>query len=275
MNFSGDLMANAKIFKPLPMTVTADSTASGFDPAFMANDHQGVVWQSPASGSAHYVQVDLGADVPFDMAALFGLANINATAVLTINIGTEAQGPSFAGGSWNSGPLSVFAGTAMLVNGKGVAYWEAPAVAGPPAAARYIRFGFSNLTAGAAIQVGRIAVGKNLVLGRNYAFGGAHGIRDFSTVSFSSRAVLLRKSAPKLRAIGLTFTAATRAEAEDGILPLLEQAGLGSPIVLVRDPAVHANRQRRIYFGLLEGDLGLIHRNAVAWQWSANLVSLF
>lgn len=268
-------MANAKIFRALPLAgASADVTEAGFAPANFMNDYAGVVWQSPAAGAAHFVQVDLGADVAFDTAALFGIANCPPGATMTVNIATDAQGPTFPGGSWTGGALPLRAGVTDLVNGKAVALWQAPAVAPPPAAARHIRFGFNGL-ADAALQVARVAVGQCLVLNRNYAFGGAHGIRDYSTVGFSARGNLLRRRGKKMRAIGLSFPAVKQDEVEAQVQPLIELAGLDSPVVLIRDPADNAMRQRRMYFGLLEGDLGMIHRAASGWEWRCNLVSLF
>lgn len=46
-------------------------------------------------------------------------------------------------------------------------------------------------------------------------------------------------------------------------------------VALVTDPAVHAQRQNRCYFGPLVGDLGQTWRNSAAWEAKVNLVSIF
>ena len=104
--------------------------------------------------------------------------------------------------------------------------------------------------------------------------GAALGVRDFGSLDFSNRAVLLRRYAKKLRSVGLTFASAYKDEVEAQIMPLLEEIGGTDCIALITDPAADAMRQRRMYYGPLVGEIGTIWRNAAAWQWQATLQSL-
>ena len=72
------------------------------------------------------------------------------------------------------------------------------------------------------------------------------------------------------------FTAATclTGEVEASVAPLLEKVGNTEPIALLTDPAPHAMRQRRAYFGPMVGDIGVTWRKATLFQSQANLVSL-
>ncbi len=110
-----------------------------------------------------------------------------------------------------------------------------------------------------------MVLGKAYVPERNFAFGAAFGLRDFAKVDFSARAALLRTKRPrKLRTVGISLPMAFRDETEASVLPLLEALGLDGPVALITDPAANAMRERRAYFGLLQGDLGSVWRNAKA-----------
>jgi len=56
-------MSNALIIKPLPFAaVSASSTAAGYDPSYIGNDHMGVVWKSATGADSRAITVDMGAD---------------------------------------------------------------------------------------------------------------------------------------------------------------------------------------------------------------------
>lgn len=263
-------MSNAIIVKPLALgSVSASSTETGYDAANVANDYLGVVWKSATGAASRSITLDLGADVALDFAALLGCTGATGSWTLTVEAATAAQGPSFPGGSFNSGALAFLAGATMPESGRGVGWWSN----GATVTGRYWRFTIGGL-ASAAATVARIVIGRKLQLERNFVFGGAFGVRDFSQVDFSARGVLLRRRAARLPVIGISFANAHRDEVETAIMPLLQQVGGAEPIFLCTDPAADALRQKRCYFGPLTGELGTIQRNASAWEWKVNIASL-
>lgn len=264
---------NAWILAPLPIAnAVASATAAGFSIVNVANDFAGVVWQSNGEAAPAFY-VDLGSDQPVDTAMLFGLyGGVGALNTMTVQVATSAQGPGFLAGAYTDfvvGAVPVLAGANRLAGAKGVALVSRTGTI----SGRYVRFGFSALTG--AIQIGRVVVGQRIVLERNFSFGGAFGIRDFGSLELSNRAVLLRRRAPKRRTVGISFSAARRDEVEATIMPLVEQLGGTDCMALVTDPAPDPMRERRCYFGPLTGELGAIWRNAAAWEWRVNLLSLF
>lgn len=78
----------------------------------------------------------------------------------------------------------------------------------------------------------------------------------------------------QLRGIGISYDAATKAEIETDIMPLLERVGNEYPICIVTDPDADAQRQNRIYFGYLAGDLGAIWSRFDGFTTSFNLVAI-
>jgi hypothetical protein len=265
-------MSNAIIMRPLVPTgyATVRGTAAGAL-VNVGNDYAGLTWSGTVSAGNADIRVDMGADVTIDTIALFGIAGITGgSPLIQIYVNTAAQGPG-AGGGWAAN-ISPFAGANALPNGKQAALWLAPTVGGPPAS-RY--WTFTGLDVGAAFTIGRIALGRRIALARNFAFGGAFGVRDFGRLDFSNRAVMIRRRGPKLRTVGLTFPHVYKDEAEATVAPLIEMAGIDTPLLLVTDPDANAMRTRRMYFGQLSGDLGLVQRTAAGWQWQANMTSLF
>ncbi len=264
-------MSNALIIKPLPFAaVTASSTASGYDPAYIGNDHMGVVWKSAAGAATRTITVDMGADVVMDTAVLIGCTGADANWTLKVDAATSAQGSSFPAGSWVGATLPFLAGAAMPTSGRGRALWLAP-VFSPPAS-RYWRFTIGGLGSGAA-TIGRLVLGRKIQLARNFQFGAAFGVRDLSSVDFSVRGVLLRRRGTKLRTLGISYGAATRDEVESKINPLLEQVGISEPIALILDPDAHEQRQNRIWFGTLVGDLTAIWAKPSGSEWRVSMVS--
>lgn len=258
---------------PLPIVAASSgSTASGFDAINVGNDYEGVVWRSVSAGSIDLI-VDLGSDGALDTLMMFGLSGPPTAATMQLFFATAAQGSSFSTYAYSTAALPLYAGATPLVSGKGVALWTAPD-AGFPAAVRYILIRFDG-PADYAAEVGRVAVGQRLRLSRNFAFGGTFGVRDFSSVDFSSRGALIRRRGKKRRVASISFPWVAKEEIERQVQPLLELAGNSEPIALVTDPAPDDLRQRRCYFGPLVGDLGTTWRVANGWEWRAGIVSLF
>lgn len=266
-------MSNAIAFKPLALAgVTASNTAAGYDAAYAANDYMGVVWKSDTGAATRTLVIDLGNDTAFDVIALFGMTGAQPGWTLKIETATAAQGNGFPGGSWIGSTDPLLAGSAMPSSGRGKALWLAPAIS-PPPASRYIRLTIGSL-ANAAVTVARVAIGRRLTLERNFQFGASFGVRDLGSLDFSARGVMLRRRAARLRSVGLTFPHVRRDEIEAKVQPLLELAGNTEPLCLVTDPDAHAQRQNRMYFGPLIGDLGSTWARPGGFEWRANLVGM-
>lgn len=233
-------MGRAFFYLPVPIAgASASSTAAGFDPANVANDHMGVVYRSAGGASSVSLVVDLGSPQPIDTALLLGCTG--AQAGWTLKVESASDVSISADVTIHATALPFLAGQAMPTHGRGVSLWAADNV---PAAKRYWRFTIGNL-AGAAVTIARVAMGQRITLARNFAFGGAFGVRDLGSVNFSSGGVRLLREAAKLRTVGITFPAVTKEEAEAKVQPLIEQAAGQLPMVLVTDPDPHPLRQRR------------------------------
>ncbi|MDZ7894169.1 MAG: hypothetical protein U5M50_03925 [Sphingobium sp.] len=266
-------MSNGFVLKPLPFTVIGwSSVAAGYDPANMANDHMGVVWKSAGGSANQAIIIDLGADTAIDTLVLTGCTGAQPEWTLYIAAGTEAQGASFSPEMWQSGALPFLAGAVMPVSGRGRSLWMAPTVGGPPPS-RYIFLNIDGLS-GAAVTIARIVIGKRVQLGRNFSFGAAFGVRDLGNADFSPRGVFLRRRGAKLRSVGLTFSSVYKDEVEAVVHPLIETVGLTEPVALVTDPDPDDQRQNRIWFGPMVGDLGTVWTRASGFEWRANVVSL-
>ncbi len=263
-------MANAWILSPLPGTVTATSTAPGYQASYVLNDHAGVIWKSTGGAVADLI-VDLGSDIVCDSLLLFGCDGATPAATLQVTAATQAQGAGFGATSYAGPAAPMLAGSIMPVSGRGVSLWQAPNAI---PASRYWRLRFAGLD-GAPIAVARLVLGKRIQLERNYSNGGSFGVRDLGSLDFSPRGVLLRRRAAKLRTLALTFANIRKDEVEATTKPLLERIGNTEMIGLVVDPAEDPQRQNRCYFGPLVGDLAQTRRNAAAWESKTNLVSIF
>lgn len=266
-------MSNSIIVKPLPFaSVSASSTAAGYDPTYIGNDHMGVVWKSEVGAATRTITVDMGSDVRIDAALLLGCTGADANWTLKVQAATAAQGSSFGQLAYDSGDAPFLAGSAAPVSGRGRALWLPPSAAAIPAA-RYWRFVIGGLGAGAA-TIGRLVLGRRLQLARNIVYGAAFGVRDLGSLDFSRRGVLLRQRGKKLRTISATYPAASRVEAESYIHPLLEEVGNTGPIALILDPDPDAQRQNRIWFGPMIGDIGTVWQTPAGFEWRGEIVDL-
>jgi len=263
-------MANAFFLPPLPIAAAfAPSTAAGHDPLFVGNDHAGVVWKAASAAGTDLV-LDLGVDRAVDTIMLFGVEGATAGTTLQVIWSTAAAGPGFAPFTGADAPVPLLAGALLPESGRGVALWQAPATL---PACRYWLLRIAG--AAAPITIGRAVIGTRFQPERNFAYGAAFGVRDLGTADINRRGVLLRSRGRKLRTVGLSFPGLRKDEVEASTLPLMERVGNTECVALVTDPAPHAQRQRRSYFGPLVGDLSHAWRNAAAWEARANLVSLF
>lgn len=264
-------MANGFLLEPAQLaSVTASSTATGYLATNVGVDRMGNVWRSATGSATQTLTIDLGADTTLDTITLHGLAGAEATWQWSIDLATAAQG-AFSGSFWSGSAEDLLAGSVMPVNGRGRALWLAPG--GAPAAARYVRLNFSALSS-AAVEVGRVVIGSRVQLSQNFSYGGALGIRDTGSISFSARGVPLVREGARKRGIGLSCEGATRAEVESEIMPMLERVGTTGGVALVVDPDADAQRQNRIYFGPLTGDLGVVWAGYDRFVWQANIVAL-
>lgn len=265
-------MSNAVIVQPLPIVAaTASSSAAGYLPEYVGNDHAGVVWKSGVGQASQSITIDLGADMAVDAALLLGCTGASAAWTLTIQAATAAQGAGFPGGSWSSGAMPFLAGSAMPVSGKGRTLWLG--TGSPPATARYWRFTVSGLS-NAALSIARIVLGRKIQLARNFQFGAAFGIRDTGSADFSIRGVLGRRRGVKMRSVGVSFGSVHKDEVEAVVHPLIEQVGITEPIALITDPDAHAQRQNRIWFGTITGDVGTVWQKPDGFEWRVSLVGL-
>lgn len=256
--------------------VLQSTTAVG-DPMNVGNDHAGVIWRSGLARDATpaiVLGLDLGKDIAVDTIMVFGITGSGPDALVRVRARSAAAG-DFEGPGYD-GPLQpLFAGSEMPASGRQVAIIDVGATLASGSLNRRIRLEFAFGDAARFIQIGRVAIGKRLTLDRNFAFGAGFGLRDLGAVDFSSGGGLLRRRAPKLRTVGLTFANAYRDEVEAKVQPLIERAGGQEAIALCVDPEPHPMRSRRCYFGPITGDLGTVQRSAQAWEWRAALIDLF
>lgn len=263
-------MSNAVIIKPLPFAaISASSTAVGHSPAYVSNDHMGVVWKSEGGANAQSLLIDLGADMLVDALSLFGCTGAAPSWSMRVQAATAAQGSGFAATVYDGGNQPFLAGTAMPVTMRGRALHLLPA----PVSARYWRVTIDGLANGAAV-VARAVLGRKIQLERNFSFGGAFGVKDMSSLDFSVRGVLLRRRGVKLRTVALTFSNVYRDEVEKIVHPLIEEIGISEPIALITDPDPDEQRQNRMWFGPLVGDLGTVWAKPGGFEWRASLVGL-
>lgn len=260
-------MSNALIVKPLALgTVTAEGSGAGTLPAYLGNDFVGVVHRG-TNGAAGWVQLDLASAQSLDFAAFLS-TNLAPGATQRVRAATTAAGLTGVPG-YDSGVINpAIAGSSIPTSGRSNSWWRDAAQS-----FRYWRFDLASL-GGAAFEAGRLVVGQSIQLDRNFSFGAVRGVRDTSKLEWSALGVMLRRRGRKLRTLSISFENAYRDEVEQKILPLLEVAGASEPLLIVLDPDAHAERQNRMYFGPIVGDLGVIQRTASGYRWQAELVSL-
>jgi hypothetical protein len=265
-------MGKAFVVRPLPIVAASSADTAAGLPSYVANDYMGVVWTLIADGVQETITIDLGANRLFDTMMLFGVSFTGTGPPGNCAIDAAKDGdPTFAGAIM-SHPFAVRAGITDPTSGRLVTLWTHP---GTPDSYRYVRLRFAGFSAAFnLLSIGRVVLGERLQLDRGFAFGAGFGLRDFGQVDFSPQAVLLRRRAPKLRTVGLTFPSVHKDEVEAKVQPLIELAGNQEPIALCTDDAADAMRQRRCYFGPLLGDLGTVWARPNGFEWQARLIDL-
>lgn len=266
---------NAFLVRPLPIAAyIGSSTPRTGTISNIGNDYAGIIFEAfadnGASSNAAYFNVDLGADVEIDTIMLFGVNGVPLGATGRVAYATSAQGP-LTGSVTTYDVPQVWAGSQPPATGRIIGMMNPGAIF----VARYVQVAITLLGTGGAVTLSRIVIGKRFTPSRNFSFGGNVGVRDFGSLDFSDRAALLRRTGLKLRTVGLPFNSVYKDEVEAQVEPLLEYLGNTGCVALCTDPAPNAMRQRRCYYGPLLGDLSVTRRNAVGWEWRANMVSLF
>lgn len=236
----------------------------------LLNDYAGVVAQTTCTiGSTNQAKIslDLGADTVLDTILVFGVELFPTNGNFIINYSTAA----LVTGSDTTGVA--YAGSSPMTGGKGVSFWSVST----PITARYVDIVYEAGTGvtGKSVRASRVVIGKKITLQRNFSYGGGPGVKDLGTMDFSRRGVIMRAIGKKLRILSLTFSNIRKDEVQASIRPMFERQGITGPVAIVTDPSVDADRQNRCYFGTFVGDLGVIQRNALAWEAKSNLVSFF
>jgi len=266
-------MGNALILEPKAISsITPSNTASGYSGSNMALDLMGLVWKSDTGSATRNVIFDLGSDTAVDTIVLVGLNGALQAWNWSIDLATSAQG-AFTGSFFAGSSRTLLAGTNSPTSGLGKALWLASSETSPPATSRYVRVNFSNLGT-AAVEVSRAIIGSAIQPGINFAYGAGFGVRSMGNVDFSNTGVPLVRNGARLRGLAISFDAATEAEVQTSIQPMLERLGNDNTICVVTDPDANADRQNRIYFGFLTGDLGTIWARLGGFQAKFNLVAL-
>lgn len=259
-------MANAILVKPLPLgTVTAEGSGLSTLPGYLGNDHMGVVHRG-TSTTAAVVQCDLGAARTIDFAAFL---SSNATGAQTLRVRADDDSDLVAESAYDSGVIVFRAGATLPTSGRSNSWWEHAS----GVTQRYWRFDIAAL-GGTPFDAGRLVLGRKIQLARNFSFGAGRGVKDTGSASFSAQGNLLRRYGRRLRTLSLSYAATAKAEIETLVLPLLEGVGNTDPVFVCIDPAADAERQNRMYFGLLQGDLQAIHRVADGFEWRCDMTSL-
>lgn len=266
------MTAKSFIVKPLPFTVIAGSnTAAGYDAANIGNDYMGVVWKTTTGSPYQYFDLDLGADSAMDFIALLGMTGALTSWQFQVLVATSAQGPTFGTYVYASGGTDpLLAGSAPLPSGRGIGYFPFPS----PVTGRYVRVFVLNISS-AAVTVGRAIVGTRIIPAREFSFGAAFGVRDLGNFELSARGVpLWRRNKTKLRTLGISYGNAYKDEVEQVLLPLAGEIGNELPVFVCTDGTADTQRQRRCYYGPLQGDLGAVWARANGFEFRVNMVSL-
>lgn len=265
------MTAKSFLVKPLPFTViTGSNTASGFAAANVTNDYMGVVWKTVTGWGSQYIDIDLGADVNIDFIGLMGMTGATTSWKVDGYCATAAQGPSFGSLFYTMPIQDLLAGATPLPSGRGVGFWAKDG----GVTARYWRLNLSGL-GGAAFTLGRLIFGKRIIPEREFVFGAAFGVRDLGSFDLSARGVpLWRRNKAKLRTTGISYANAYKSEVETALLPLVEEVGNEMPVFVCTDGTADTQRQRRCYYGPLQGELGAIWARAAGFEFRVNMVSL-
>lgn len=217
--------------------------------ANLGNDYVGLVLRTATAASLD-ARVDFGGAVAIDTAALLN-TNVPTGALYRLEANTTSD---FTTPAFTTGNLTLASefGSAdgfrhllvTLTSSQTYRYW------------RFVVFGVS----GTQLEAAFLRMGVRYEPARNFDFGLSRGVRDLGEVEFSTRGALLRRAGKRLRLLGISWSFVSADEAERLALPLLERAGNGRFLLACVNSDASGERTRRLYFGPLEGNLGLTWR---------------
>jgi hypothetical protein len=258
-------MSRGFLLRPLvPTALSVPSSPAAPTAAIdMLNDMVGVAYTSGAGGSTDNIDVDFGSAVSIDTVAL--LQTNGAAANWTLRgAATQAGLP----GASDIFSATFAAGSATPSSGR----THALGVLAAPLSFRWWRIGLSGLTA--PIQVGRLIMGLRFQPDVNFSFGAALGVEDLAGGEFSRHGVWLPGDGRIQRTLGLRWPHATRTEAEEQVSVLMETVGNRGHVLACLDPTANAQRQRRLYYGPLRGNLQMVWNVGQRFEWRADLRSV-
>lgn len=259
-------MSNAVILKHFGAGALSapNGSAAGTSVSYLDNDYIGTIWRSTLTSGTDGIDIDFATARAIDTVLLLsnnGLATTQQPVAATSQAGLAT--PAYTGAA-----VSLAAGSAVMTSGRYNSYQDL----GAPQTYRWWRIYLAGLSG--AVEAGRLCMGTRFSPARNFSFGAAFGARDLGGMDFSRQGVPLETPGAVLRTIGLSFTSATRQEAEETLLPLLEVIGNRRFITVLTDPDANALRQRRMYHGPVSGNLEMLWRVPDGWEWRANLTSV-
>ena len=260
-------MTNGFIVKPLVWNVIgvpAGGTAAGTSENYLGNDYIGTVWRTTATSAHAALDVDFGAAVGVDFVALLssnGACTNQQVYGATVQGNLESTGylgtaTTFAAGATtpSSGRINSFSDLGSVQSYR---WWR-----------------IYQRTLTAAFDAGRLVIGRKFQPARNFTFGASFGARDLGGMDWSRQAVPLETPGKIMRTVGLSWSAVSKVEAEETLQVLLETIGNRGFITVVSDGDANANRQSRMFHGVLEGSLDRLWRTADAFEWRCNLRSV-
>jgi hypothetical protein len=258
-------VSNGFLLRPLvPAALFAPATpAAPTALTDMLNDMIGVQYVSGAAGSTDSIDVDFGGAVAIDTVAI--LSGNGGTTTWTLR-GATTQGGLDAAPTLFSGDFA--AGSVLPTSVR----THALAVLAAPATFRWWRIGFAGIIA--PPEIGRLVMGLRFQPQINFSFGAQLGVTDLAGGDFNRRGLFLPNEGATLRTVGLRWPHATRAESEEQISVLLERIGNRGHVLACIDPDPHPQRQRRLYFGPLRGNLGQTWNVGQRFEWRADLTSV-
>lgn len=256
---------NGFLLRSLPFTVSASGTGSiapGSARANVGNDYMGMVARAIVSDSLMLI-MDLGGAFPIDTIALLNAHIPSGATAWHIYRSDDAttwtgltspgmSGDELATGQGKRHPLHLF-----------------PA----PVSARYWRV-IINAQSGFQPEIARVLIGRRTQYTRNFDFGLQRGARDLGEGEYGVHGAMLRRRGRILRTLGLSWGAVSKEEAEARALPFFEAAGNTESVFACIDPAAHAERSRRCYFGTLEGNAAMTWRAHDMWEKRLQMVSV-
>jgi hypothetical protein len=258
-------MTNAFVCRPLvPLAIeTLAAPAAPTLAADMLNDMVGVQYVSGRVGTTDAIDIDLGAATAIDTIALL---QTNGSAATWTVLGAATRSgldtaPTLFSGTFAAGSVTPESGRT-----------HALAVLASPATFRWFRIGLAGLFA--PIEVGRLVIGRRFQPEVNFSFGAVLGARDLAGGDFSRRGIFLPGDGVIQRSIQLRWAHAQRDEAEQQISTLIERVGNRGHLLLCIDPDAHPQRQRRLYFGPLQGNLAQVWNVGQRFEWRADMNSV-